>query len=60
MAGTLLTHKWLLNGEEKAVIKLNIGSNNWRTDSSAYSSKRMNSMLQGEWEVPVWHNAKQR
>lgn len=55
MAGTSLTHKWLLNGEEKAVVELNIGSDNWRT----YSSKRMNNMLQGEWEVQVWHKAKQ-
>lgn len=55
MAGTTLTHKWLLNGEEKAVINLNIGSNNWRT----YSSKRMNSVMQGNWEVQVWHGSVQ-
>jgi|GEM_PF-2320412 len=55
MAGTTLTHKWLLNGEEKAVVNLNIGSNNWRT----YSSKRMNVVMQGDWEVQVWHGETQ-
>lgn len=50
MADSTLTHKWYLNGEEKAVIELPIGSNNWRT----YSSKRMNSVMQGEWQIQVW------
>lgn len=55
MAGTTLTHKWLLNGEEKAVVDLNIGSDNWRT----YSSKRMNGVMQGNWEVQVWQGSQQ-
>ncbi len=50
MDGETVVHKWLLNGEEKAVVTLPIASNSWRT----YSSKRLNSVLQGNWEVQVW------
>lgn len=47
----VIEHVWLLNGEEKARVELNIGSFNWRT----YSSKRLNSVLQGDWVIQVWH-----
>ncbi|MCY7296255.1 DUF2914 domain-containing protein [Alteromonas sp. a30] len=56
MNGQTVVHKWFLNGEEKAVVQLPIGSDNWRT----YSSKRLNSVLQGQWEVQVWVNNEQR
>ena len=56
MAGQTIVHKWRLNGEEKASISLSIGSENWRT----YSSKRLNEMLQGQWEVQVWINDEPR
>lgn len=55
MAGKTLVHKWLLNGEEKAVLNLSVGSNNWRT----YSSKRMNGTMQGDWQIQVWVDGQQ-
>ncbi|UAA38379.1 DUF2914 domain-containing protein [Paraneptunicella aestuarii] len=55
MNGKVLQHKWLLDGVEKAVIDLKIGSNNWRT----YSSKRMNDAMQGNWQVQVWMDGQQ-
>lgn len=50
MSGTTLVHKWYLDGDEKAVVELPVNSDNWRT----YSSKRMNSVMQGNWQVQVW------
>ena len=48
----VIEHVWLLNGEEQARVELNIGSFNWRT----YSSKRLNYLLEGDWQVQVVHN----
>jgi hypothetical protein len=45
-----ITHRWLHQGDEKAAVTLNIGSDSWRT----YSSKRIPSYWQGEWQVQVW------
>lgn len=47
----VIEHVWLLNGEEQARVELNIGSFNWRT----YSSKRLNYLLEGDWQVQVVH-----
>lgn len=55
MNGDVLEHKWLLDGVEKAVVQLPIGSDNWRT----YSSKRMNDAMQGNWQIQVWLNGQQ-
>ncbi|MBE1300473.1 MAG: DUF2914 domain-containing protein [Alteromonadaceae bacterium] len=48
----VIEHVWLLNGKEQARVELNIGSFNWRT----YSSKRLNYLLEGDWQVQVVHN----
>ncbi|GAC21734.1 hypothetical protein GARC_4797 [Paraglaciecola arctica BSs20135] len=45
-----IIHRWLYEGDEKAVVALNIGGDNWRT----YSSKSVPSYWQGKWQVQVW------
>lgn len=52
---TVITHRWLHNGEVAAEVNLNIGSENWRT----YSSKRIRPEWQGEWSVQVLDAANQ-
>lgn len=51
MANKEIIHRWIYEGEEKAAIVLNIGSDDWRT----YSSKNIPWQWQGQWEVQVWH-----
>ncbi|GGD70119.1 DUF2914 domain-containing protein [Lacimicrobium alkaliphilum] len=43
-------HKWLYQGEVKAEVLFDIGSNNWRT----WSSKNLLPKWQGDWQVQVW------
>ncbi|MBU3005006.1 DUF2914 domain-containing protein [Paraglaciecola arctica] len=50
LANKQIIHRWLYQGEEKAAVVLNIGSDNWRT----YSSKRLPRDWQGKWQVQVW------
>lgn len=50
LANKQIIHRWLYQGEEKAAVTLNIGSDSWRT----YSSKRVPSYWQGKWQVQVW------
>jgi hypothetical protein len=50
LANQQIIHRWLYEGEEKAVVALNIGGDNWRT----YSSKSVPSYWQGKWQVQVW------
>lgn len=50
LANQQIIHRWLYQGEEKAAVTLNIGSNNWRT----YSSKSLPRYWQGKWQVQVW------
>lgn len=45
-----IIHRWLYEGEEKAAVTLNIGSDSWRT----YSSKSLPSYWHGKWQVQVW------
>lgn len=45
-----IIHRWIYKGEEKAAVILNIGGDSWRT----YSSKRVPSYWQGDWQVQVW------
>jgi hypothetical protein len=52
MENQQVTHRWLYQGEEKAAVTLNIGSNNWRT----YSSKNIPSNWAGQWQVQVWQS----
>jgi hypothetical protein len=54
LANTQITHRWFYQGQEKAVVTLNIGSENWRT----YSSKMIPSYWSGAWQVQVWHEDK--
>lgn len=49
-AGTNITHRWFLNGKLEAEVKLNIGSNRWRTNSSKNLDVNFHS---GSWEVMV-------
>lgn len=51
LAHQQITHRWLYQGEEKAAVTLNIGSDNWRT----YSSKLIPAYWSGEWQVQVWY-----
>jgi hypothetical protein len=51
MANKEIIHRWIYEGEEKAAIVLNIGSDDWRT----YSSKNIPWQWQGQWEVQIWH-----
>jgi len=50
LAKQQIIHRWLYEGEEKAAVTLNLGSDNWRT----YSSKRVPNYWQGKWQVQVW------
>lgn len=50
LANQQIIHRWLYQGDEKAAVTLNIGSDNWRT----YSSKRLPRYWQGKWQVQVW------
>ena len=52
MQDTQVVHRWIYQGEEKATVTLNIGSNNWRT----YSSKKLLPHWQGTWQVQVWRD----
>ncbi|MCC2617541.1 DUF2914 domain-containing protein [Aestuariibacter halophilus] len=52
MAGKTLIHRWLYKGQEMASVALPIRSNHWRT----YSSKRIMSDWQGEWQIQVWQD----
>tara|TARA_R110002167_G_scaffold131299_5_gene315016 strand:- start:2364 stop:2759 length:396 start_codon:yes stop_codon:yes gene_type:complete len=54
LANTQITHRWFYQGQEKAVVTLNIGSDNWRT----YSSKMIPSYWSGTWQVQVWQEDK--
>lgn len=45
----VIYHRWMLNNKLMAQIKLNIGSNQWRT----YSSKTFNRQMLGHWQVDV-------
>jgi len=49
LAGETVEHRWYQGQELTAVIRLNVGSNNWRT----YSSKNINRMMAGPWRVEV-------
>jgi hypothetical protein len=51
LANQQITHRWLYQGDEKAAVNLNIGSDSWRT----YSSKMIPSYWAGEWQVQVWY-----
>ena len=51
LANQQVTHRWFYEGQEKAAVTLNIGSENWRT----YSSKMIPSYWSGAWQVQVWH-----
>lgn len=51
LAHQQITHRWLYQGQEKAAVTLNIGSDNWRT----YSSKQIPAYWPGDWEVQVWY-----
>tara|TARA_R110002167_G_scaffold111870_5_gene284000 strand:+ start:6645 stop:7025 length:381 start_codon:yes stop_codon:yes gene_type:complete len=46
LANQQIIHRWLYEGDEKAVVALNIGGDNWRT----YSSKSVPSYWQGKWQ----------
>lgn len=49
-AGSIVKHRWFLNGQLEAEVVLNTGSNQWRT----YSSKNLDPALHsGNWEVTV-------
>lgn len=50
LANQQIIHRWLYEGDEKAVVALNIGGDNWRT----YSSKSVPNYWQGKWQVQVW------
>jgi hypothetical protein len=54
LANTQITHRWFYQSQEKAVVTLNIGSDNWRT----YSSKMIPSYWSGTWQVQVWQEDK--
>lgn len=54
LANTQITHRWFYQGQEKAVVTLNVGSDNWRT----YSSKMIPSYWSGTWQVQVWQEDK--
>jgi hypothetical protein len=54
LANTQITHRWFYQGQEKALVTLNIGSDNWRT----YSSKMIPSYWSGAWQVQVWQEDK--
>jgi hypothetical protein len=45
----VIYHRWMFNHKLMAQIKLNIGSNQWRT----YSSKTFNRQMLGLWQVDV-------
>ncbi|MBU2883137.1 DUF2914 domain-containing protein [Psychrosphaera sp. B3R10] len=49
-ADSNVTHRWFLNGKLEAEVKLNIGSNRWRTRSSKNLDANFHS---GSWEVMV-------
>jgi len=46
---TVITHRWLLNGELKSTIKLPVESGNWRT----WSTKQIDSSDAGDWMVEI-------
>lgn len=47
--GQKVEHRWYLEQELKAIIRLKVSSDNWRT----YSSKTLNASMQGNWRVEV-------
>ncbi|MBC3766481.1 DUF2914 domain-containing protein [Neptunicella marina] len=49
LKGQQLLHRWFYQGELKAEVSLNIGSDYWRT----YSSKRIRPDWSGQWQVQV-------
>jgi hypothetical protein len=55
MANKQITHRWFYEGQEKASVTLNIGSDNWRT----YSSKMIPSYWLGDWQIQVWQGDQQ-
>lgn len=55
-AGTMVTHRWFLDGKLEAEVVLKIGSNRWRT----YSSKTLKTPQHyGNWQVEVLDEANQ-
>jgi hypothetical protein len=45
----IIYHRWMFNNKLMAQIKLNIGSDQWRT----YSSKTFNRQMLGHWQVDI-------
>ena len=52
LKGHTISHRWLFDGDEKAVINFNIKGNRWRV----WSSKNMWYKWQGLWTVQVVKN----
>ena len=48
-AGKQVMHRWLYGDQVMAEVNLSVGSDNWRT----YSSKRMVSAWNGDWQIDV-------
>jgi len=46
---TVITHRWLLNGELKSTIQLPVESGSWRT----WSAKQIDSSDAGDWMVEI-------
>jgi hypothetical protein len=49
-AGTMITHRWFLDGKLEAEVVLKIGGNRWRTNSSKTLDPTMHL---GSWQVEV-------
>ena len=49
MAGSQVTHRWLLDGEVQADIPFEVGGDRWRV----WSSKRLMPGFDGQWTVQV-------
>ncbi|EAR09427.1 DUF2914 domain-containing protein [Reinekea blandensis] len=47
--GTVVTHRWMYNGEQMANVTFNVGGPRWRV----YSSKQLLPEWDGDWTVEV-------